>query len=114
MTTLSPPAPAKRQPSIFWRRFRRSTPGKVGEALRLWLLERCHGYRYERTAPLLIGDRLGDAVAITLLCLRGLSAFGAIYGAGTLVAAGALLVALLMLLLAVASARLAWARRSRA
>lgn len=33
MTTLSPPAPAKRQPSIFWRRFRRSTPGKVGAAI---------------------------------------------------------------------------------
>jgi uncharacterized membrane protein YbhN (UPF0104 family) len=75
-----------------------TTPGKLGEALRLWLLERCHGYRYERTAPLLIGDRMGDAVAITLLCLTGLSSFGAAYGTGTLVAAGVLGVALLMLL----------------
>jgi len=75
-----------------------TTPGKVGEALRLWLLERCHGYRYERTAPLLIGDRLGDAVAITLLCLTGLSSFGTTYGVGTLVAAGGLAAALLMLL----------------
>jgi len=33
MTTLSPPAPAKRPPSIFWRRFRRSTPGKVGAVI---------------------------------------------------------------------------------
>ena len=33
MTTLSPPAPTKRQPSIFWRRFRRSTPGKVGAVI---------------------------------------------------------------------------------
>ncbi|WP_158044935.1 lysylphosphatidylglycerol synthase transmembrane domain-containing protein [Skermanella pratensis] len=75
-----------------------TTPGKVGEALRLWLLERCHGYRYERTAPLLIGDRMGDAVAITLLCLTGLSSFGAAYGAGTLVATAALAGGLLMLL----------------
>ena len=59
-----------------------TTPGKLGEALRLWFLERCHGYRYERTAPLLIGDRMGDAVAITLLCLAGISAFGAAYVTG--------------------------------
>jgi glycosyltransferase 2 family protein len=75
-----------------------TTPGKLGEALRLWFLERCHGYRYERTAPLLIGDRMGDAIAITLLCLAGISAFGAVYVTGTLVATAALLGALLMLL----------------
>jgi uncharacterized membrane protein YbhN (UPF0104 family) len=75
-----------------------TTPGKLGEALRLWFLERCHGYRYERTAPLLIGDRMGDAVAITLLCLAGISAFGAAYVTGTLVATAALVGALLMLL----------------
>ncbi|MPY65701.1 ABC transporter permease [Deinococcus sp. SDU3-2] len=34
MTTLSPPrAAVKRPPSIFWRRFRRSTPGKVGAVI---------------------------------------------------------------------------------
>ncbi|SMB91386.1 ABC transporter permease [Deinococcus hopiensis] len=34
MTTLSPPqAKPKRQPSIFWRRFRRSTPGKTGAVI---------------------------------------------------------------------------------
>jgi len=75
-----------------------TTPGKLGEALRLWFLERCHGYRYERTAPLLIGDRMSDAVAITLLCLAGISAFGAAYSAGTLIAAGVLAAALLLLL----------------
>jgi uncharacterized membrane protein YbhN (UPF0104 family) len=50
------------------------TPGKLGEALRLWLLRRGHGYRYERTAALLVGDRLSDAAATALLCLAGLSA----------------------------------------
>jgi uncharacterized membrane protein YbhN (UPF0104 family) len=75
-----------------------TTPGKVGEALRLWLLERCHGLRYERTAPLLIGDRIGDAVSNVLLCLIGLSAFGAYYATGTLFAAGAMLAVLVLLL----------------
>jgi uncharacterized protein (TIRG00374 family) len=42
-----------------------TTPGKVGEALRLWLLNRCHGCRYENTAALLVADRLSDAVAIS-------------------------------------------------
>jgi hypothetical protein len=75
-----------------------TTPGKLGEALRLWFLERCHGYRYDRTAPLLIGDRMGDAISTTFLCLAGLSLFGATYAGGTLVAAAALASGLLMLL----------------
>src|SRR5277367_6103342 len=32
-----------------------TTPGKLGEALRLWLLNRFHGCRYDRTAALLVG-----------------------------------------------------------
>jgi uncharacterized membrane protein YbhN (UPF0104 family) len=75
-----------------------TTPGKLGEALRLWFLERCHGYRYDRTAPLLIGDRMGDAVAVVVLCLTGISAFGAAYSAGTLIATGVLVLVLLLLL----------------
>lgn len=72
-----------------------TTPGKLGELLRLWLLERGHGYPYQRTTPLFIGDRVGDANAILLLCLAGLGAFGShvwataaallLVGAGTLV-----------------------------
>lgn len=72
-----------------------TTPGKLGELLRLWLLERGHGHPYQRTAPLFIGDRVGDANAILLLCLAGLGAFGShlwataaallLVGAGTLV-----------------------------
>jgi uncharacterized membrane protein YbhN (UPF0104 family) len=42
-----------------------TTPGKVGEALRLWLMRRSHGSRYESTAALLVADRLSDAVAVT-------------------------------------------------
>jgi glycosyltransferase 2 family protein len=44
-----------------------TSPGKVGEALRLWLLNRHHGCRYDRTAALLVGDRLADAVSTTLV-----------------------------------------------
>ncbi len=42
-----------------------ATPGKLGEALRLWLMHRSHGTRYESTAALLVADRLSDAVAVT-------------------------------------------------
>jgi uncharacterized protein (TIRG00374 family) len=42
-----------------------TTPGKMGEALRLWLLNRFHNVRYERGAALLVADRLSDAVATT-------------------------------------------------
>lgn len=72
-----------------------TTPGKLGELLRLWLLERGHGHPYQRTAPLFIGDRVGDANAILLLCLAGLGAFGGhvwtTAGALLLVGAGTLL-----------------------
>ncbi len=51
-----------------------TTPGKMGEALRLWLLARFHGCRYEDTAALLVADRLSDAVAITGVV--ALSVFG--------------------------------------
>jgi uncharacterized membrane protein YbhN (UPF0104 family) len=44
-----------------------TTPGKVGEALRLWLLRRYHGIVYERSAALLVADRLADALATTVV-----------------------------------------------
>ena len=53
-----------------------ATPGKLGEALRLWLLRRYHGCALERSAPLLVADRLTDGVAtstvvaLTLALLR--------------------------------------------
>lgn len=53
-----------------------ATPAKLGEALRLWLLKRSHGYPYERTISLLVGDRLSDLAAIVVLCFVGIAAFG--------------------------------------
>lgn len=51
------------------------TPGKMGEALRLWLLRRRAGYRYHRTSAMLVADRLADIVAMLALCGIGLLAF---------------------------------------
>jgi uncharacterized protein (TIRG00374 family) len=74
-----------------------ATPGKVGEGLRMWLLERCHGYAYERSAALFVGDRLSDMAAILLLCLAGVGAFTA-YADVTLIAAALLGLACLPLM----------------
>jgi glycosyltransferase 2 family protein len=54
-----------------------TTPGKLGEALRLWLIERCHGYRYERLAPLFLADRLSDMNGVLVICLVGALGFPA-------------------------------------
>jgi uncharacterized membrane protein YbhN (UPF0104 family) len=51
------------------------TPGKVGEFVRLWFVHRRYGYRIERTTPLVIGDWVGDALAILLLAAIGIFAF---------------------------------------
>lgn len=56
-----------------------ATPGKVGEALRLWLLKRGHGIAYSRSLGLLFGDRLADTtviVLLTLVNLQGVADFG--------------------------------------
>lgn len=52
-----------------------ATPGRVGEALRLWMAKRAHGHRYDRMVPLLVADRLFDMLSIVLLGLAGAAAF---------------------------------------
>jgi uncharacterized membrane protein YbhN (UPF0104 family) len=52
-----------------------ATPGKVGEALRLWLIKRSDGHRYDRMLPLFLADRLFDSLAVLLLGLVGIAAF---------------------------------------
>lgn len=52
-----------------------ATPGKAGEVFRAWLIERCHGYRYARILPLMIGDRLSDGNGALVLCAAGVMAF---------------------------------------
>lgn len=71
-----------------------TTPGKLGEALRLWLIERCHGHRYERLVPLFLGDRLADMNAVMLLCLAGIAGFPDQFWLAALAGAGMLLLSL--------------------
>ncbi len=48
------------------------TPGKVGTAIRLWLLKEYHGLPYTRTAPLLAMDLVSDSLALCGLGVMGL------------------------------------------
>lgn len=73
-----------------------TTPGKIGEAIRLWLLNRRHGYGYARLMPLAIGDRVGDLVAVVLTAAIGLSAVAA--HAGELAAMAAVVAGFCLLL----------------
>lgn len=92
-----------------------ATPGKMGEALRLWLLRRGHGCRYERTISLFVGDRLYDLTAIVGLCLIGASAFsGFLWSAILALGATAMLSAAILrprYAIAALSAFYAWIRR---
>jgi uncharacterized protein (TIRG00374 family) len=49
------------------------TPGKIGEALRLWFLRRGHGHGYERTLALVAADRIADATALVMIALVGVA-----------------------------------------
>jgi uncharacterized protein (TIRG00374 family) len=71
------------------------TPGKTGEVVRLYLLRRFHGCAYDRTAALMIGDRLLDGLASTLVVALAAPFYaGGGRGAAAAVAAAALMVAL--------------------
>jgi uncharacterized protein (TIRG00374 family) len=71
-----------------------TTPGKMGEVVRLYLLRRFHACPYDRTAALLISDRLSDGLATTMVVALTIGAF-AHYPAG---AAAALLFAAVLVI----------------
>ena len=73
------------------------TPGKVGEFVRLWFLNRRYGYRIERTTPLIVGDWISDALAILMLAAVGISTFSA-YAWVAAVAGGAVVLGAVLLL----------------
>jgi uncharacterized membrane protein YbhN (UPF0104 family) len=52
------------------------TPGRIGEALRLWFLRRTHGHSYERTLALIAADRIADATALIIIGLIGIALLG--------------------------------------
>lgn len=60
-----------------------ATPGKLGELIRLWLMQRHHGHAFERSLGLLVLDRLSDALPMFLWVLVGA---GAVAGQGPAVA----------------------------
>lgn len=53
-----------------------ATPGKAGEAVRLWLMKAGHGIPYVRSIPIMLADRVIDTWAVlilTLLCFVDVS-----------------------------------------
>jgi len=51
------------------------TPGKLGEAVKAFLLRASHGYAVSRTAPIVIAERVTDLLALLLLALVGVFNF---------------------------------------
>src|SRR5262249_48233510 len=51
------------------------TPGRLGEALRLWFLEKRLAVPYHRIAGLYVADRVSDATAYLILLATGLAAY---------------------------------------
>jgi glycosyltransferase 2 family protein len=52
------------------------TPGKVGEVFKSAVLARTHGVPLERTAPIVIAERLTDVIGVIVLVVIGSSGFG--------------------------------------
>jgi len=83
--------PLLRHAGIFLAGFSMTlTPGRIGEVLRLYLLRRTGGYRYEKTAPLLFIDRLSDVVAVAMIGAGAALAFGRYELLSAVVLAGAI------------------------
>jgi uncharacterized protein (TIRG00374 family) len=80
------------------------TPGKLGELVKSYLLHALHGSPATRTAPAVVAERVTDLIALLLLGVVGVTAYGI---ATTLVVAAAVLVAGGLVLLA-------WPRPTRA
>jgi len=57
-----------------------TTPGKLGEVLRLWFIRRRHKYEYVEIMPLFIIDKLSDIHGILLLCCIGVTSFSQYHG----------------------------------
>lgn len=73
------------------------TPGKLGEVFKSAVLFRTHGVPIDRTAPIVLAERLTDVIAIVLLVVMGSLGFqGGSYWAG--LGAGAVALVLLFVL----------------
>ncbi|PIZ30335.1 MAG: hypothetical protein COY40_04845 [Alphaproteobacteria bacterium CG_4_10_14_0_8_um_filter_53_9] len=78
-----------------------ATPGKVGTALRLWLLHKAYKIPYRRSTPMLFMDMLTDFIAMLMLTLLGMISLGNMAGlAFALLLFSGLLVGVLMIFVA--------------
>jgi glycosyltransferase 2 family protein len=73
------------------------TPGKVGELVKSFLLRALFGTPKRRTAPIVIAERITDLIALLVLAVIGVAAYGVhptlVAIAGALVASGLVLLA---------------------
>src|SRR6476620_9302325 len=72
------------------------TPGKLGEAVKAFLLRASHGVPIARTAPIVVAERVTDLLALLLLALVGVFSFDVdrrfLVAGAALVVAGVLVV----------------------
>ncbi|MBC7973949.1 MAG: flippase-like domain-containing protein, partial [Myxococcales bacterium] len=80
------------------------TPGKLGELVKSYLLRELHDIPATRTAPIVVAERVSDLIALLLLAVGGVWAYGI---ETTFVLAAAALIGLGLVLLA-------WPRPTRA
>ncbi len=64
-----------------------ATPGKAGEAVRLWFLKSGHDVPYARSVPLMLADRIIDMWGVMILTLVSFAGFAAYVWQGAVLAA---------------------------
>jgi glycosyltransferase 2 family protein len=73
------------------------TPAKLGELLKSYLLREMHDIPAPRTAPIVVAERVSDLIALLVLAVIGVAAYGVdptfVIAAGGLLAVGLLLLA---------------------
>lgn len=74
------------------------TPGKVGEVFKSWILSETYGVPVERTAPIVVAERVTDLIGVITLIAIGSAAFE---GGVVWAIVGAVVVATLLVLIAV-------------
>jgi glycosyltransferase 2 family protein len=73
------------------------TPGKLGELVKSYLLRELHDIPAPKTAPIVVAERVSDLVALLLLAVIGVAAYGVdptlVIAAGAIIALGLVLLA---------------------
>jgi uncharacterized protein (TIRG00374 family) len=73
------------------------TPAKLGELLKSYLLREMHDVPGPRTAPIVVAERVSDLIALLVLAVIGVAAYGVdptfVIAAGALIGIGLLLLA---------------------